>query len=137
VSSYTYDPRQQFTTMRLVQSRSGGSSNEIGRWQAHHFTSSSRSAREALDAARPTVESSGDGQASETFASAVDAYEGGNFDNAERLANQAVSQAASAQQQSQTIRLALYGVGGLVVVGAVVGGVLYYRSQQDSYDKLG
>jgi hypothetical protein len=31
----------------------------------------------------------------------------------------------------------MYGVGGLVVVGAAVGGVLWYRSNQDSYDKLG
>jgi Spy/CpxP family protein refolding chaperone len=137
VGSFSYDPAQQFLLARLVQTRSGGSSNEIGVWRSHHFTSDSQSARQRLDEAQSAVQSADSQQARETFASAVDAFDGGNFDNAERLAGTAESQAESAQQQSQTIQLALYGVGGLVVVGAVVGGVLWYRSQQDSYDKLG
>lgn len=137
VGSYSYDPAQEFLLARLIQTRSGGSSNEIGTWRTHHYTSNSQSAREALDAAQSAVQAADSQQARETFGSAVDAYEGGNFDNAERLADSARSQAESAQQQSQTIQLVLYGVGGLVVVGAVVGGVLWYRSQQDSYDKLG
>lgn len=35
------------------------------------------------------------------------------------------------------MQLALYAAGGLLVVGLLVGGVVWYRSQQDSYDKLG
>jgi hypothetical protein len=139
VGSYTYDPAQQFTVMALTQGRAGGSSTSLGEWRATHYTSASREARNALDAAQSTIQSTDadTSEAQSTFASGVDAYEGGNFDNAVRLAEQAESQANSAAQSSRTVELALYGAGALVLLAAVVGGVLWYRNQGDSYDKLG
>jgi hypothetical protein len=139
VSEFSYDPPQQFLLASLALTREGGSSTDIGSWQAHYYTAASDDARTRLDTARSTIEGTDadTGEASETFDSAVDAYESGNFDNAVTLADRAASQAESAQQNSQLVQYAMYGVGGLVVVGAAVGGVLWYRSNQDSYDKLG
>jgi hypothetical protein len=137
VTNYSYDPAQQFLLMSLTQARDGGSSTEIETWQTHHYTEESASAREALDAAESAVESADSQQAEKTLTNAVSAYENSNFDLATELANEAQSQAESAEQSDQTMQLALYAVGGLLVVGLVVGGFVWYRSQQDSYDKLG
>jgi hypothetical protein len=139
VSSFRYDPAQSFQVARLNQARPGGASNEIGAWSATHYTAESQSARQTLDSARSTIDSASadTSQAEETFASAVDAYEAGNFNNAESLANRAQEEASSAEQSQETLQLALYAVGGLVAVGVVVGGVFWYRSQGDDYDKLG
>jgi len=142
VTEYAYDPAQSFTVMALSQTRQGGSSNAVDEWTATHYTESSRSAREALDAARAAIDSAEGsgasvGEAEEAFGNAVDAYESGNFDLATNLAEEAESRANSAQQSNQLFQYALYAVGGLVVLGLLAGGVLYWRSQQDSYDKLG
>jgi hypothetical protein len=139
ISSYSYDPAQSFQVARLNQARPGGASNEIGTWSATPYTSQSREARQALDAARSAIDSASvdTSQAESTFTNAVDAYEAGNFNNAVSLAERAQSEVESAESNQQTIQLALYAVGGLVIVGAVVGGVFWYRSQGDDYDKLG
>lgn len=140
VESYSYDPAQEFTTMELTQTRDGGSSSEIETWTAHHFTSESDEARNALDDAQAAIQSASGANTEEAerqFANAVEAYEGGEFNLAANLANEAQTKAENAQQSSQTKQLAMYGVGGLLVVALLVGGFLYWRSQQDSYDKLG
>mgnify|MGYP006271253037 FL=1 len=141
VTNYSYDPAQQFLLMSLTQARDGGSSTEIETWQTHHYTEESASAREALDEAESAVESADSQQAEKTLTNAVSAYNNANgaegFDLATELANEAQSQAESAEQSDQTMQLALYAVGGLLVVGLLVGGFVWYRSQQDSYDKLG
>jgi hypothetical protein len=139
VEEFSYDPPQQFLLASLSLTREGGSSTDVGSWEAHHYTPESDEARSALDTAASTIEGTDadTAEASGTFDSAVDAYEGGNFDNAVTLAERATSQAESARQNSQLVQYAMYGVGGLLVVGAVVGGLVWYRSNQDSYDKLG
>jgi hypothetical protein len=137
VDSYVYDPAQSFTAMSLQQTRAGGSSNDIGSWTTQHFTEESQSARSALDEAQAAAQSAGSDQAEATFDNAVSAFENGNFELATELANQAQSEAQQAQQSSQTQQLLVYAVGGLVALAVVVGGVVYWRSQQDSYDKLG
>ena len=137
VTNYSYDPAQGFLLMSLTQARDGGSSTELKTWRTHHHTEESASAREALDTASAAVDSAGSQQAEQTLGNAVSAYENANFDLATELANEAQSQADSAKQSDETMQLALYAVGGLLVVGVLVGGVLWYRSQQDSYDKLG
>ena len=124
--------------MSLQQTRNGGSTNDIGSWSAHHFTEESGDARDALDEARAAVDASGSEEAQSTFEKAVSAFESGNsFGLATDLATDAESQAQQAQQSSQTMQMAIYAGGGLLALGAVVGGVFYWRSQQDSYDKLG
>ncbi|SFK73965.1 hypothetical protein SAMN04487950_0856 [Halogranum rubrum] len=141
VDNYSYDPAQQFLLMSLTQARDGGSSTELETWRAHHYTEESASARETLDSAATAVDSANSQQAEKTFDNAVSAYNNANgpedFELATELGNEAQSQADSAKQSDETMQLALYAVGGLLVVGVLVGGVLWYRSQQDSYDKLG
>ncbi|MFC7202597.1 hypothetical protein ACFQJC_03665 [Haloferax namakaokahaiae] len=139
VEEYSYDPAQSFTVMSLNQTREGGSSNDIGSWSATHNTDESAAARTALDSAEAAIAtSSGNTQeAEQSFNNAVDAYNSGNFDLATTLAEEAETRANQADQSSQTTQLLIYAVGGLVVVGLLVGGFLYWRSQQDTYDKLG
>jgi hypothetical protein len=138
VESYSYDPAQTFTMMSLTQAREGGNTNDIDTWETHYFTGASDEARAAIDEARAAIDAAGSPtEAQNTFDQAVNAYESENFDLAVELANEAQSQAESAQQSQQTFQLVLYGVGGLVVVALLVGGFLYWRSQQDSHDPLG
>jgi hypothetical protein len=136
IESYRYDPPQQFLLLSLTQAREGGTSNGIGEWNSHHYTAESDEARTALDEADAAVEGADAPAAEEKLQQAVDAYESENFDLAVELATEAQEQAESAEQSRQTRRLLLYGAGGLVVLGLLVGGVLYWRSQQDSRDKL-
>jgi hypothetical protein len=142
VESYTYDPEQQFLFLSLTQARQGGNTNAIDTWESHHFTSASDGARTAIDDASAAIETArangaGVGEAENTLDQAINAYESENFGLATELANEAQSQAESAEQSRQTFTLALYAVGGLVVVGLLVGGLLYWRSQQDTHDPLG
>jgi hypothetical protein len=141
ISSFSYDPPQSFLAMRLVQTRGNGSgtSSTLESWQVHHYTQQSRQARQAIDGAQRTIEGTDadTSEAEQSLGRAVEAYNSGNFGLAADLAEEAESQANSAAQSSQTFQLALYAVGGLLVVGLLVGGFLWYRSQQDTYDKLG
>jgi hypothetical protein len=142
VDSFSYDPEQTFVVASLTQAREGGNANAIDTWESHHFTAESDRARDALDEAAAgieTAEGSGAGvaEAENTFAQAVDAYESENFDLTVELANEAASQADSARQSQQTVTLALWAGGGVVVLALLAGGVLYWRSQQDTHDPLG
>lgn len=137
VTNYSYDPDQTFLFASLTQARDGGSSNAIESWQVHHYTEESKPAREAIDEAAAAVDSSGSDEAEKTLENAVSAYENANFELAIELANEAQTKAQSAEQSQETMQLALYAVAGLLVVGLLAGGFLWYRSQQDGYDKLG
>lgn len=137
VENFSYDPAQNFTVMALTQARDGGSSNAIESWTADFHTEESQSARQKLDSAQSAVQSSNSEKARETFDNAVSAYNNENWDLAEKLANDAESQANDAKQSSQTMQLAMYAVGGLVVIAVLAGGFLWYRGQQETYDKLG
>jgi hypothetical protein len=139
VTSFSYDPAQSFLAMRLTQARSGGTSSTLQEWSVRHFTAQSQEARRAIESAESTIEgvSADTGDAERSLQRAIEAYNSGNFGLATDLAGEAENQAESAQQSSQTFQLALYAVGGLLVVGLLVGGFLWYRSQQDTYDKLG
>ncbi|GAA0208345.1 hypothetical protein GCM10009000_023630 [Halobacterium noricense] len=139
VEAYSYDPQQSFTLLALDQTREGGTSNELTNRSATHYTADSREAREAMDSAREAIDAAGNPEtAEESFASAVDAYEAGNFDNAASLAERAESEANQAESSRQRTQLIMYGVAGLVVLGVVAGGVvLFLRNRGDGYDKLG
>ena len=139
VTEYSYDPAQSFTVLDLTQAREGGSSNDIDTWSATHYTEESREARTAIDDAAAAVESVDSQEAERQLQNAIEAYngDGTEFPLATDLANQAQEQAEQTQQSNQLIQYALYGVGGLVVVALLVGGFLYWRSQQDGPDKLG
>ncbi|WP_313694552.1 hypothetical protein [Halorarum halobium] len=138
IEAFTYGDQQEFRLLELRQVREGGTSDEITARNATHYTEESREAREALDSAAAAIESAGTpANARETFDSAVNAYEGENFDNAVTLAERAEREANRASSTQQRNRYVLYGVAGLLVLAIVVGGVLYWRSQRDSYDRLG
>jgi hypothetical protein len=142
VASYSYDPAQTFLFLSLTQARAGGNANDVDRWEAHHFTATSDRARDALDEAGSAIstasaEGANVGEAENTFAQARNAYESENFDLAVELANEAQSQAESAQQSQQTFQLALYAGAGVLVLVLAIGGFLYWRSQQDTHDPLG
>ena len=139
VAAYTYDPQQSFTLMALDQTREGGTSNDVDTVAATHYTSESREARQAMESARSAIDAAGNpSTAEETFASAVNAYEAGNFDNAVTLAERAEEEAGQAENSQQRTQLIVYGVGALVVLALVAGGVVVFlRSRGDGYDKLG
>ena len=137
VDDYTYEPPQSFTVMALEQTREGGSTNEIDTWTATHYTQESREARNEIDDAASTVEEVNDEEAERRLGNAIEAYDGEEFTLATDLAGQAEERAQQTQQSNQRMQLILYAVGGLVIVGLVVGGFLYWRSQQSGHDKLG
>lgn len=138
VDGYTYDPQPSFTLFSLEQTRSGGTSNDVVSRNATHYTSESRQARQALDSAAATIEEASNPEEAETtFESAVSAYNAGNFDNAVSLANRAAEEASQVQSVQERNQLLLYGAVGVLGVLVAGGGVLLWRSRQDSYDKLG
>lgn len=141
IESYSYDPAQQFTTMKLTRGQSGGASSTIDAWQTHHYTERSASARRAIEQAGTAIEEArsagaNPSDAEANYDDAIAAYNDGSFDVAIDLANRATEQANQAQQSSQTRQLIIYAVGGLAVLGLVVGGVFYWRSQQGPEDPL-
>ena len=142
VSNFTYDPAQKLTLADLNQGREGGSSDPIDSWDFRPYTAESQETRDAIDSAQEaidTAESSGAGVsgAEDTLGNAVSAFDAENFDNAVDLANEAEKKAQSSEQSSQQTQMLLYGGVGLLALVVVVGGALWYRSnQQDDYDKL-
>lgn len=138
VDTFQFDPAQTYTLSRFQLVRSGGTSQSLSSTSVHHFTTDSKDAREAIEAAQATIdETGGSSEAAATLDDAIEAYNGEEFGSAVTFANNAQQQAEQDQSTETRNRLILYAIGGLVVVGLLVGGVFYWRSQQDSYDKLG
>jgi len=131
----SYRPRQTFTAASLSRVR-GDNAEEINTVSVHHYTNESRSARNAIADAEEAVNASGSSDAEETLQSAINVYEGENYDEATNLAQDAQETAESAQESEETMQLILIGVGVVVVVLLIGGGVYYWRSQQQDYDKL-
>lgn len=153
VEQYTYDQREQFVVAELAQ-RGGdsGSTNTIDSWGTHHYTAGSegepgsQEARQAIESAESAIVEAENADAdtsgaNETLASAVSAYENGNFANAANIAQNAEDQADQARQDAessaQTAQLLMYGGIAVLVLALVGGGYWYYQQQQSSYDKLG
>ena len=136
VRQFSYDPPQRFEFARLSKVV-GDNVNVVGAWEVHHYTDASQRARSAIEGAEPVVSNAGNQQAREQLDRAIRAYESGEFELARDLAGDAENSARSAQQSSRTVRLVLIGLGVLVVLGLVVGGVLYLRSQSGPGDPLG
>jgi hypothetical protein len=136
IANYTYDPAESFQVAELT--RVSGNNPETFRTDtAHHYTAESDEARAAIEDAQQAIEDAGgNDEAERLVGNAISSYEAEDFENAIDLAGQAQERAESAQAASQRNQLILLAVGGLIVVGLVVGGVLYWRSQQDEYTKL-
>lgn len=138
VENYTYEPPENYTVASLTRV-SGSNENEFRTDSAHHYTTESQDAREAIDSATAAIEASGGNSEAENLrGNAISAYENGNFENALDLANQAQSAAEQAQQSQQTTQTLLYAAGAVVLLLLLGGGgfYLYSQSQQDDYSKL-
>jgi hypothetical protein len=137
VENFSYDPAEQFTLARFQLRRQGGTNQRITADEAHHFTAESKEARDEIASAQQAIDDAGGNQqAEQTLSNAISAYNAGNFGNAVDLANQAEQRASKAKQSQNTTQLLIYAGIGVVVLLLVVGGFAYYRSQQDTYDKL-
>ena len=135
VEAFSYDPPQSFEAMTLTR-EGGGDVAEIETVSVHHYTSDSADARSVLDDARSAVNNSDSDEARNRLDTAISAFEDGSFDAARTAAEDAKSTAESAESSAQTMQYVLYGVGAIVVLALIGGGIYYYRSQQDDYDKL-
>lgn len=142
VETWSYDPAQQVLVASLAQTQQGGTSTTLDSYSTRPFTADSQSARTAIDDAGDTIDDADEAgadtsEAEELLASAVSAYDSGNFDNAERLAGQATEKAEASASSKQQTSMLLIGAGVLAAVALVGAGVWYWRQSQDSYDKLG
>jgi len=141
VENYSYDPAQSFLLAEFNQVRQGGTNTKLDSWSVHHYTDESATARSAIEDAESAIQTAKSSGASVTDAEnklsdAVSAYEGENFELAGSLADETKNEATSAKkssEQGQMLMFAGIGLVGLLVVG---GGIFWYRSQQDDYDKL-
>jgi len=137
VRNFSYEQKEQFLLSGFELLRQGGTQQDISQTRVHYFTEDSKTARQAIERASATVEDSGDSEAEATLSDAIEAYNDEEFGSATTFAANAETQAQQAQNTQNRNRLLVYAVATLLVIALFVGGVLYWRSQQDSYDKLG
>ncbi len=136
VEEFTYDPAESFTLATLSRQQ-GENTEQLESWETHHYTEQSKQAREAISSAESAIEQAGgDEDAQQQVNRAISSYNNGNFENAVDLAQDAEQSATDSKQSQERTQLLLYGAVGVVALLAVVGGVFYWRSQQDTYDKL-
>lgn len=136
VSNYTYEPPQTYRFAEFV--KVVGDANEtITERSVHHYTNESREARLAIDSADDAVNETSSDEAKRLLNNSISAYNNGNFGNAIDLAEQAEGQARQRRQANQRTQLLLFGGIGVLALAAIGGGLYYYRSRQDDYDKLG
>jgi hypothetical protein len=142
VDDYAYESPEEFLLMELTRGQEGGASNTLDSWQTHHYTERSAAARDAIDAAGAAIEDAEAAGATPrdaraNYQDAIAAYDDGSFDVAINLANRAADQAESARQSRQTRQTLIYAAAGLLVLAVLVGGVVWWRSQQGPDDPLG
>ena len=141
-SNWSYDPAQSLTVASFEETQEGGSTRTFLTSTTRPHTEASQAARTAIEDARATIDqASGAGadvsEAESLLSNAVSAYDAGNFGNAQDLAEDAASAAESARQSSQLMSTLVLVGGGVVVLAVIVGGVYWYLSNRETYDKLG
>jgi cobalamin biosynthesis Mg chelatase CobN len=136
IEEYQYENRENFTVV-AIKARTGDNTQTLETYSVYHFTEESKNARDAISSAEGAIETAGGNQQAErSLQQAISAYENGNFENAISNAEDAERAANQAQQSQQTTQMLLFGGLGVVLLAVVVGGVWYWRNQQDDYDKL-
>jgi hypothetical protein len=135
VPEYNYsNPSAENVTFVEITSTSGDNTQTLKTYSVHVYTSESKEARAAIDAAQEASDSAGNpGGVESTIDNAISSYNSGNFENAVDLANEAEQKASSSQQTSQ---LMLFGAVAIVAIAIIGGGVYYWRNRGDDYDKL-
>ncbi|MFB6142360.1 MAG: hypothetical protein ABEJ30_03340 [Halorientalis sp.] len=132
IQNYTYRPAESTDVARLFR-QSGNNREEIGNWTLRPYTQESQAARSAIRNASQAIEATDAGQgAQRSLEQAISAYNSEDFDAAISNAEDAQA-AARGAQQTQTL---LYAAVAVVVLALVIGGIWYWRKQQDEYDKL-
>ncbi|NHN41504.1 hypothetical protein G9C85_07615 [Halorubellus sp. JP-L1] len=151
VGNYSYANEETFAAMSVAQvpvtsDGSTGAPSTVESYEVHHFTADSQEAREAIESAEDAIASAEDAgadvsQAESALGDAKAFYRNDDFDQAvtnaeeaEELANDAVSQQESSQQTQQ---LLMYAGVGIVVLLLVGGGVYWYRQNQQDTSRLG
>ncbi|MFB6120449.1 MAG: hypothetical protein ABEJ68_04960 [Halobacteriaceae archaeon] len=140
-ANFTYQPAQNVTlaTFDRVQ---GNAVTDIKTDTARPETTDSRQARNAIENASDAIENASDAGAGvsgakETLQSAIDAYNGENFDNAATLAEEAETKAQNAKQSTEQQNTLLLVGAGIVVLLLLAGGVYWYLNRGEEYDELG
>jgi len=151
VGNYSYANEETFTAMTLAQvpvtsDGSTGAPSTIETYEAHHYTTESKEAREAIASAEDAIASAEDAGADVSDAESAlgDAkrfYRNADFEaavtnaeEAESFADEAVSQQQSSQQTQQ---LLIFGAVGVIVLLLVGGGVYWYQQNQQDTSRLG
>ncbi|MCU4717778.1 hypothetical protein [Halapricum hydrolyticum] len=135
VETFSYQPPQSFEAAELIKMIGDGES-AIETAEVHHYTEESRNARQTIESAEAAVNDADSADAESDLQNAIDWFNEGEFDRAVSNAEDAEQTAKNASQSQDTMRLLLYGVGVLVLIALIGGGIYYYRSQRDDYDKL-
>jgi hypothetical protein len=142
VSEWQYDPPQKIVLASFQETQEGGAQNPIESYEARPYTSDSQSARQAIDAAGNAIQTAKSAGADTSEAeklrqNAISAYDNGNFENAQDLANQSQNSAQGSQQSTERTNMMLYAGIGIVVLLVVIGAVYWYLKNRETYDKLG
>lgn len=133
IETLRYDPPETYTYAEFTLTRNGGTEGTIETHEVHHYTEASKSSREVIAASEESVEAADDDGARRTLNNAISAYEAGDFDNANDLADQAQESA----DRSQLIDTAIqYGVVAIVVLVIVAVGIFTYRKRQSGPGRL-
>jgi hypothetical protein len=132
LETFDYENRstENYTVMSLQQAN-GNSFDRV--WRSHRYTADSRSARTAIEQAQAAVEDADGSAGQDDLDRAINAYDAGNFDNAESLAEEARN---AAEQSQGGLPIVLIGGAVVVILLVAAGGYYYYQSQQGGDYKL-
>lgn len=130
-----YDPAETFSITRLDQV-TGAQENKLGEWNVHHYTASSREAREEIEDAQAVVDADAPEDAQRELEQAISAYNAGNFENAIANAEDAQRTVDQADRSQSRMQAALYAGLGVLALLVVFGGVYYYQRRRDTYKEL-
>ncbi|MFB6087768.1 MAG: DUF4398 domain-containing protein [Haloarculaceae archaeon] len=140
--NFSYDPPQELLVAGFRGGQQGGIMDGIRNVTTRPYTADSIAARRAIRNASDVIQQVEQGGANPTQArqllqSAISVYDEGSFTEAIDLAQQAKSQAKSAQASAQQQNLLLFIGGGVVILGLLAVGVYLYLQRRQTYDKLG
>ncbi len=139
---WSYEPPQSVVLANFSEAQEGGAETELQTSEIRPHTEESQAARDAIDEAQAAIDEADAAgvnveEATSRLDNAISAYDAGNFENAQDLAEDSLDAAESAQQSSQQTSMLLL-IGGVIVVIAVLAGLVYwYLSNRETYDKLG
>jgi hypothetical protein len=125
IGTYSYDePASERVELVTISRVTDGNANALETIEVRRYTEASQNARTAIDDAIEAV-----GGQNDKIEQAISAYNTGNFENAQSLAEEA-------QGGAQSSQLLIYAAIAVVVLAVVGGGIYYWRKQRDTGYKL-